>query len=394
MASTTGPLDTVGALLDGNCGVLAEDDDSGSVYNFRFTTRVLPAGTYYLVLYEWEGDFGTYTLTTNFTPGRLQQPDIDGNTSAIICSNLVIGRAQEFRTLRITTADVRGHLTLGTDLSARFNDANEVHLYRITLTGSGNLTVFTTGSLDTVGALLDGNCGILAEDDDSGSFLNFRFATRALPVGTYYLVLYEYNGDFGTYTLTTDFTSDRPQRPDTDAMTDYRRRVTAMYVAYYGRPGDAGGIEFWAQRLNEVNGDLSEIVDAFGNSEEYRDRFGDLDPQELVNNIFVQLLGRDADPEGLTFYSNGFRSGEFSLASIALNIFDGASGRDLDTIDNKLSIADAFTSAYVEAGARYGEFQIRDAFLWLAEVDNTDASVTAARQRLPSLIDTFPTAAD
>jgi len=312
-----------------------------------------------------------------------------------ICNNFIVQREQGSLPVTLTTADVRGDLTLGTNLSANFSGANEVHLYRVVFTEPGSLTAFTTGPLDTEGGLVDGNCVILGQDQDgdSGSGYNFRFTTRVLPAGTYYLGLYEWEGDFGTYTLTTNFTSDRPPGPGTDAVTDYRRRVTAMYVAYYGRPGDAGGLDFWTRRLNEVSGDLSEIVDSFGNSAEYRDRFGDLEPEELVNNIFMQLLGRGADPEGQAFYANGFRSGEFGLAGIALNIFDGASGEDLDTVNNKLRMAEAFTAAYVEAGAHYGEFQIRDALLWLAEVDNTDASVTAARQRLPNLVDTFPPAA-
>ena len=163
-----------------------------------------------------------------------------------------------------------------------------------------------------------------------------------------------------------------------------------MYVAYYGRPGDAGGLDFWAGKLEEVNGNLMEIIDAFGNSMEFTERFGDLDDEELVNNIFLQLLGRDADSEGLNFYLNGLREGRFTLASIALNVADGTKELDAIIKANKLRAANAFTEAYVEAGAAYGKFQIDDAKLWLAEVGSTGASVTAALGRLPDLLEMFP----
>ena len=173
----------------------------------------------------------------------------------------------------------------------------------------------------------------------------------------------------------------------------YRDQVQIMYVAYYGRPGDAGGLDFWAGKLEEVNGSLMEIINEFGTSMEFQDRFGDLDDEELVDNIFLQLFGRDADSGGLNFYVNALREGRFTLASLALNVADGTNekpeGRDNTVKTNKLRAANAFSEAYVEAGADYGEFQIDDAKLWLGEVDSTEASVTAALDRLPDLLEMF-----
>ena len=173
---------------------------------------------------------------------------------------------------------------------------------------------------------------------------------------------------------------------------NYRDQVQIMYVAYYGRPGDAGGLDFWATELEKVNGKLSRIINSFGNSEEFQDRFGDLDNEELVNNSYLQLLGRDADSGGLKFYVNGLREGRFTLASIALNVANGTQNLDEMIKANKLRAANAFTKACVEAGAAYGEFQIDDAKLWLAGVDSTSASITAALDSLPDLLEIFPEA--
>ena len=156
-----------------------------------------------------------------------------------------------------------------------------------------------------------------------------------------------------------------------EAGLNYRDQVQIMYAAYYGRPGDAGGLGFWATELEKVNGNLSRIIYSFGKSEEFQDRFGDLDDEELVNNSYLQLLGRDADSGGLKFYVNGLREGRFTLASIALNVANGTQNLDEMIKANKLRAANAFTEACVEAGAAYGEFQIDDAKLWLAGVDST-----------------------
>ena len=169
----------------------------------------------------------------------------------------------------------------------------------------------------------------------------------------------------------------------------YRDQVQIMYVAYYGRPGDAGGLDFWAGKLEGVDGNLKEIINEFGNSMEFTERFVDLDDEELVNNIFLQLFGRDADSGGLNFYVNALREGRFTLASLALNVADGTQNLDAMIKANKLRAANAFSEAYVEADAPYGEFQIDDAKLWLGEVDSTGPSVTAALDRLPDLLEMF-----
>ena len=172
---------------------------------------------------------------------------------------------------------------------------------------------------------------------------------------------------------------------------NYRDQVQIMYVAYYGRPGDAGGIDFWTAELDKVNGGQSRIIDNFGNSDEFENRFGGLDNEELVNNIHRQLLSRDADKSGLNFYVNGLREGRFTLTSITLNVADGTQGnpRDDTVKANKLRAANAFSETYEEAGAPYGDSQIDDAKQWLAEVESSEASIMFALDGLPALLESL-----
>ena len=120
--------------------------------------------------------------------------------------------------------------------------------------------------------------------------------------------------------------------------------VQKSYIAYYARPADPSGLDYWVGRLNQNDGDIQGIIDGFGNSEEYTSRFSSLSNTELVNNIYQNLFGRDADPSGLTFYVNWLDTGQSSLAKIALNILDGASGNDLIILKNKLDFSHYYTS--------------------------------------------------
>jgi hypothetical protein len=155
-------------------------------------------------------------------------------------------------------------------------------------------------------------------------------------------------------------------------------KVQTMYVAYYGRPGDPGGVDFWAGKLDGNDGNLDEIIDAFGDSKEFIDNYGDLNPQELVATLYQQILGREPDAGGLLFYIELLNSGAKSLASIALDIANGVQGGDIDTLANKLEVAQAFTDVIVLTGAPYSEDELPAAKQLIADIDSGDASVDAA----------------
>jgi hypothetical protein len=169
--------------------------------------------------------------------------------------------------------------------------------------------------------------------------------------------------------------------------TDYADEVEAMYVAYYGRPGDPDGIDYWAQQLESADGSLAAIIDAFGTSQEYEDRFAAMDDEALVNNIYQQLFDRYADSEGLAFYVEGLRSGQYTLASIALEVYNGVQNLDALIVANKLTVAHAYTDHISENGLPYTSEQITDAKELLHSVRETNDSVTAAVEQLGELFE-------
>jgi hypothetical protein len=171
------------------------------------------------------------------------------------------------------------------------------------------------------------------------------------------------------------------------AASDFEEDVQAMYVAYYGRPGDPDGMAFWVAQLEHSDGDLEAIIDSFGNSQEYSQRFSGLDEEQLVDNIFQQLLGRSADDAGRAFYVGKLQTGELSLVSIALDIYNGAQNLDALVVANKLTVAHAFTDHVEDEGADYGSDEIEAARALLDGVDESDASMAAAVEQLAGLFD-------
>lgn len=121
-----------------------------------------------------------------------------------------------------------------------------------------------------------------------------------------------------------------------------------IYIAYYQRPADPLGLIYWAQRLDLAGGDLTEIIDAFANSEEAQALYGDITEDTIgtvIDAIYQAAFNRAPDEEGKNYYINGFKEGKFTPGTIALDILNGAKNDDAIILQNKLESALNFTKA-------------------------------------------------
>ena len=172
---TTGRLNTVGTLEDSEGGELASKDDGG---NFSIW-RDLSGGTYYVRIESDGTSIGAYTL-------RLSN---DGNDSDLGDDH---GDAWPSAT----------GVTLPSETAGRIEPGSDVDVFRFEVAETREVTIETTGSLDTVGTLLDfaADSWQLAHDDDGGSGTNFGIR-RILPEGTYHVRVRSYDSSTGPYTL-------------------------------------------------------------------------------------------------------------------------------------------------------------------------------------------------
>ncbi len=88
--------------------------------------------------------------------------------------------------------------------NGQISPARDNDYFRVEVSGSGTLTVETSGSTDTVGELQDSSGNAIASDDDSGSNANFRIS-RSVSSGTYYINVRGYGSTTGSYTLSVSF---------------------------------------------------------------------------------------------------------------------------------------------------------------------------------------------
>jgi hypothetical protein len=157
--------------------------------------------------------------------------------------------------------------------------------------------------------------------------------------------------------------------------------VQKAYVAYYGRPADPLGHEYWMMRMDAEGQSLNAIIAAFGTSEEFTRRYGGLTYTELVTRIYQQTLGRAPDPGGLAYYVSELEAGRRTLQAITLDVLNGATtAPDAIVVSNRLEVAVYYmdrAAAGCANGSKLGGEQ--DGVDTLAVVTANAATVTAAK---------------
>ena len=88
----------------------------------------------------------------------------------------------------------------GVSESGNLESLDDVDVYRLDLEGRAEVEVRSSGPLDTRGTLYDSDGSVLAEDDDGGTDMSFRFVTT-LPGGVYYVAVAS-DVDIGSYKMT------------------------------------------------------------------------------------------------------------------------------------------------------------------------------------------------
>jgi S-layer protein len=161
--------------------------------------------------------------------------------------------------------------------------------------------------------------------------------------------------------------------------------IQQLYVAYFNRPADVAGLNYWTNALAN-GGKIADIAKSFSQQTEYTSLFAGKQPDEIVNIIYTNLFGRGAEQAGLDYWGAKLQAGLVSVADVVLQVAGGATGTDLTAYNNKVDASKAFTTELNTAGneaervayASGTTAALNVAKAWLSGV-TTDATLTAAK---------------
>jgi len=118
-------------------------------------------------------------------------------------------------------------------------------------------------------------------------------------------------------------------------------QIQQLYVAYFGRPADPNGLASWLTNT----GSLEQIAQSFGTAPEFTTAFAGQTYAQQVNNIYLNLFGRSAEPAGLNGWVSLLNSGRLTLAQIGLAISSGAQGSDSTALTSKITASGQWTAS-------------------------------------------------
>ncbi|MDQ1829248.1 DUF4214 domain-containing protein [Massilia scottii] len=146
--------------------------------------------------------------------------------------------------------------------------------------------------------------------------------------------------------------------------TQYGDLTQALYIGYFGRAADVGGLKSFQDQLSSLGSptsatDLSaryakdsavkNLIDSFATSAESKALYSG-DTKTFVKAVFNNVLNRDPQQAGLDFWIKAIDSGSLTRANASLSILAGAQTNtsaqgmnDALLVNNKISVASNFT---------------------------------------------------
>lgn len=90
--------------------------------------------------------------------------------------------------------------------------------------------------------------------------------------------------------------------------------VRRLYLAYFRREPETSGLSYWVNRLRSGSASLAHVSADFSASSEFRNTYGSLSNTEFVRLVYRNVLGRDPDAGGYSYWTrrmaNGLGRGE------------------------------------------------------------------------------------
>jgi serralysin len=191
---------------------------------------------------------------------------------------------------------------------------------------------------------------------------------------------------FGDDGATLSFTGITPFDLAAGLPQEVIRDICDLYVAYFNRAPDSGGLSYWFGQIYNGLKTRERIAEDFNWSQEFRDRFPDSnDLDTFIQTVYQNLFGRQADPGGLAFYRGKLASGEMLKGYCIINVLDGSQNLDLALIHNKAEVALHFTGNALLAD-RELDWYASSAYLGATSADHASVITQMAAVDLVTLV--------
>jgi murein DD-endopeptidase MepM/ murein hydrolase activator NlpD/methionine-rich copper-binding protein CopC len=156
--------------------------------------------------------------------------------------------------------------------------------------------------------------------------------------------------------------------------------IEKLYVAYFGRPGDPLGLDFWIHQIETQPSSAvvyADISKAFAGSAEYQATYGGMSAYQTVAKIYNNLLNREPDLVGQAYWGDKMIHGDLTVDSVVEAVvnsaLNGPNVFDKAAVHSKIDASVAFTEAIdtlAEVEAYAGSAACLITSNWLAAIES------------------------
>ena len=98
------------------------------------------------------------------------------------------------------------------------------------------------------------------------------------------------------------------------------KKLQTLYIAYFGRPGDPSGINYWLSCSKELL-TIKDISNELSRQDEYT-KFCALDKslEFKINKVYLNLFNRKADFDGLNYWIELLKNKDYQISDIVFDL--------------------------------------------------------------------------
>ena len=86
--------------------------------------------------------------------------------------------------------------------------------------------------------------------------------------------------------------------------------VEKAYLAYFGRPADTGGMNYW------IGKSVADMDAGFASSHEYATLYNGMTNDQRVEQVYQNLFGRPSDPGGKAYWVGQLNAGLATVSTL------------------------------------------------------------------------------
>lgn len=122
--------------------------------------------------------------------------------------------------------------------------------------------------------------------------------------------------------------------------------IQQLYVAYFNRPADVAGLNYWVGEVNAGRLTLTQTSKTFAATPEYIAAYAGLGNDQIVAQVYMNLFNRLPEQGGLNYWVAELLAGRQTVDTLVNTVSNTAlanSNTDSDAINAKIDAAVAFT---------------------------------------------------